>query len=174
MKHAIETGHKYAVYEQHVAFWGNVFSNYHQCEFIYKGLRWKSSEQAYMAEKAIYFGDYASFVAILNTDSPADAKAIGRAVKGFDAEIWNEVSYNIMYNIVFEKFYQNKDCKDMLLRKDLKDKSFVEGSPVDAIWGVKISWDDPDIDDESNWKGENRLGKVLNQVREDLLKQTLF
>lgn len=173
MTKTLETGYHYAVYEKHVAFWGNVFSNYHPCQFEYKGLKWRSSEQAYMAEKAIYFGDYATFLCILDSETPAEAKKWGRKVKNFDADEWNEVSYDYMFDIVYAKFAQNKDCRDMLLRQDLRDKGFIEGSPVDAIWGVKVSWDDPKIDDESNWKGQNRLGKVLDEVRETLINERI-
>lgn len=173
MTKTLEAGYHYAVYEKHVAFWGNVFSNYHPCKFVYKGLTWNCSEQAYMAEKAIYFGDYPTFLKILETKEAAEAKKLGRQVKNFDADEWSAVSYDYMFDIVYEKFAQNKDCRDMLLRQDLRDKGFIEGSPVDAIWGVKVSWDDPKIDDESNWKGENRLGKVLDEVRETLLNEQI-
>ncbi len=173
MTKTLEKGHHYAVYEKHVAFWGNVFSNYHPCEFVYKGLTWNCAEQAYMAEKAIYFGDYAAFLEILNTKEAAEAKKIGRRVKNFNADEWYAVSKDYMYDIVFEKFYQNKDCREVLLREDLRDKGFIEGSPVDGIWGVKVSWDNPKIDDKENWNGENRLGQVLNEVRETLLKMDI-
>jgi ribA/ribD-fused uncharacterized protein len=121
-----------------------------------------------MAEKAIYFDDYASFLHIWNSATPKEAKAYGREVKNFDADEWLEVSRDFMYDIVYEKFKQNKYLKDMLLRSDLADKHFVEGSPVDGIWGVKVAWDDPRIDDEKNWDGMNLLGKVLDDVRTQL------
>lgn len=156
---------EYRVYSKHVAFWGSEFSNFHRCSFVYKGLTWKSSEQAYMAEKAIYFGDYASFLHIWNSATPKEAKAYGREVKNFDADEWLKVSRDFMYDIVYEKFKQNEYLKNMLLRSDLADKHFVEGSPVDGIWGVKVAWDDPRIDDERNWDGMNLLGKVLDDVR---------
>ena len=165
-------GHNCAEYENHVAFWGSYFSNYHNCIFTYKEIQWKSSEQAYMAEKAIYFGDYSAFIEILNAPTPAEAKKIGRRVKNFDQEKWNKVSYDIMYNIVYAKFSRVKECKDALLLDEIRDKHFVEGSPVDAIWGVKIIWNDPRIDDEANWQGENRLGRILDAVRTALIEET--
>lgn len=155
----------FIVYDKHVAFWGSEFSNFHKCSFVYKGLTWKSSEQAYMAEKAIYFGDYDAFMRIWYSNTPKEAKTIGREVKNFDAKEWLNVSRFYMQSIVYQKFKQNKYLKDLLLRADLADKHFVEGSPVDGIWGVKVSWDDPRIDDDKNWDGLNMLGKVLDDVR---------
>lgn len=163
-----------AIYGKHVAFWGSPLSNFHKCNFEYKHLTWKSSEQAYMAEKALYFGDYEAFLKILDADTPAEAKKIGRQVRGFDQELWNEVSFNIMFNIVWNKFTQNDYLKEYILRDDFKGKGFIEGSPLDGIWGVKVQWDNPMIDDESNWNGENRLGKVLNLVRMYLTGDNLF
>ena len=55
--------------------------------------------------------------------------------------------------------------------EEILDKDFVEGSPIDKIWGVGIAWDSPLIEDEGNWLGENLLGKILNSVREALLKE---
>lgn len=39
----------------------------------------------------------------------------------------------------------------------------------DEYWGIKLGEGDPLADDEANWQGENRLGKVLDQVRQMLL-----
>ena len=47
------------------------------------------------------------------------------------------------------------------------DQGFVEGSPYDRIWGIGVHYKDAS-DDESTWRGENLLGKVLNEVRESL------
>lgn len=165
---------KYCVYDNVVAFWGSEFGNFHKCNFAYKNLLWNSSEEAYMAEKAIFFNDYGAFFDILNSESPKEAKAIGRRVKNFDADKWNAISFDIMYDIVYQKFAQNKKMKEMLMDPELDGKHFVEGSPEDGIWGVKVAWDDPRIDDMSNWNGENRLGKVLDKVRETFKQEYLL
>ena len=47
-----------------------------------------------------------------------------------------------------------------------KDKKLVEASPYDKVWGIAMSVDDPDILDETKWRGENLLGMILTQVRE--------
>ena len=76
-----------------------------------------------------------------------------------------------MYNIVLQKFLQNNDLQLLITRKDLMNKTFVEGSPYDGIYGVKMDYRNPDIDDEENWNGINLLGKILCNVRCYLLRE---
>ena len=121
-----------------------------------------------MARKAGYFGDDETYSKILSTNTPEEAKKLGRQVKGFVDEEWAVVRENIMYDIVYEKFAQNKNLRDFLLSEEFKNKIFVEGSPFDGVWGVKIDYRNDIIDDESNWNGTNLLGKVLEKVRLNL------
>ena len=156
------------IYDKHVAFWGSAFSNFYPCSFTEGGKVWKNSEQCFMAKKAEYFKDMEILEEILKAETPEKAKKLGRKVKNFDAEKWSKVCFDKMYDAVYAKFSQNNDLKELLLSSDFEGKSFVEGSPFDAIWGVKMDWRNPDIDNEENWRGQNLLGKVLNKVREDL------
>lgn len=48
------------------------------------------------------------------------------------------------------------------------DQILVECNPKDSIWGIGLSVDNPDALDESKWKGQNLLGKILMQIREEL------
>ena len=43
-----------------------------------------------------------------------------------------------------------------------------EVSPVDLVWSVGFSGEDERIYNESNWTGQNLLGKALMSVREAL------
>lgn len=43
-------------------------------------------------------------------------------------------------------------------------RGFVEGSPSDRVWGVGRGSDDAGIDDERNWRGDNRLGKCHDEA----------
>lgn len=156
------------IYDKHVAFWGSAFSNFYPCHFQEGDWHWISSEQCFMAKKAEYFKDTEILEEILKAETPEKAKKLGRKVKNFDAEKWSKVCFDKMYDAVYAKFSQNSDLKELLLSSDFEGKGFVEGSPFDAIWGVKMDWRNPDIDDEENWQGQNLLGKVLNKVREDL------
>ena len=158
----------YIVYDKHVAFWGSQLSNFYPCKFVLDDEIWISSEQYFMASKAQCFFDEESYLQIRKTTTPEEAKKLGRKVKGFNDSVWNMVKYHVMKDAVYAKFSQNEDLKKFLLSPEFEEKYFVEGSPFDGVWGVKIDYRNPDIDNPENWNGENLLGKVLNEIREKL------
>ena len=160
----------FIIYDKHVAFWGSEFSNFYPCRFEFDGVKWKSSEQCFMAQKAKFFNDEETYDLILKSTNPKDAKKLGRLVKGFDDEKWSKVREDVMYNIVLQKFLQNNDLQLLITRKDLMNKIFVEGSPFDGIYGVKMDFRNPKIDNEDNWNGRNLLGNILGRVRKYLLR----
>lgn len=165
--------------DEHVAFWGGPFSNFYPCKIHVDSdwdekpvdLTFKSSEQYFMWQKAMYFGDEETAEEILKAKTPKEAKALGRQVNGFDEKEWEVAREAAMWNAVLLKFRQNEDLKKYLTNRLFVFKKFVEGSPVDCIWGVGLRWDDPRIDDESNWKGLNLLGKTLNKVQDNILNE---
>ena len=146
----------------HVYFWGSVFSNFHPVSFEYKGHIFDNSEQAFMWKKAMYFKDFEIAKKILNETNPQKAKSLGRKVKNYN-DSWDDVREQIMYEVNLSK-YKTKYLQNILL--STSPLIIVEASPVDKIWGVGLSKEDPLILDESNWKGQNLLGKVLMKVRD--------
>lgn len=152
----------------HVYFWGSIFSNWASVRFEYKDQIFYNSEQAFMYEKALYFKDLNIANQILQCDSPKEAKVLGRKVKKFDSIKWDLVSYDIMADINLAKFEQNPSLKEILL--STRNKTIVEASPFDKIWGIGLHWNDERILDEKNWRGQNLLGKVLMKVRNTLKK----
>lgn len=155
--------------DTHVYFVGGMFSNWALVPFYlpivkYAPMqRWTSVEQYMMASKAFKFRDTVAFDAIRDTDDPMTQKKLGRAVQNFDVEEWNYIARDVVYRACMSKFSQNEEYLHHLL--DTGDRILVEGAIYDAVWGVKLAWDDPKIADSSNWLGTNWLGQVLMQVR---------
>ena len=136
-------------------------------EFKYKGLKFFNSEQAFMWEKAIFFNDIDIAEEIIKFGhEPKAAKHMGRQIKGFDAQKWSEVCFDIMVNVNYEKYSQSQWLKETLL--ETENKTIVEASPVDLVWGIGIHWENDDCLDESKWRGQNLLGKALMEVRKKL------
>ena len=122
-----------------------------------------------MAEKAKLFGDTKSRKKILKSNSPRDHKRLGRGVQDFDKGKWNSVAREIVFVGNMAKFSQNEDLKKELLATG--NKTLVEASPYDKIWGIGMSKDDPNATKPGNWRGKNWLGEVLMRVRKELISQ---
>ena len=152
--------------DTHLYFLRGVLSNFEKCYIKYRGHLFATTEQAFMWEKAVFFNDHESASKILKEENPAKAKKLGREVKNFDDSKWSEVCYEIMYKINYEKYSQNTRLKNILLNTG--DKMIIEANPRDTRWAIGLSAEDDRVLDESQWQGENLLGKVLMQVRQEL------
>lgn len=157
--------------DKYVAFWGGCFSNFFPCQFWLEGKLWTTSEKYFMWKKAVTFGDNETAEKILKLDSPREIKKLGREVKNFTPDIWDKIKEDIMYAGVNAKFTQCAECNECIKR--FKEQKFVEGSPDDTIWGVGIHYRDENVFDESKWRGENLLGKILNRVRDEIFDDAL-
>jgi len=157
---------------KHVFFFKDWLSNFHPATFemitndgTYQTFR--SSEQAFMYQKALYFKDGGTAKKILSATTPMEAKTLGRQVKNYVDEAWATVRYDCMYSCNFNKYDQNPELKQRFMDPKFKDRTFVEASPFDPIWGIAIDRKKHDLnflDNEDNWKGQNLLGKVLTEV----------
>lgn len=143
------------------------FSQWHPVEFEVEGKRFTCAEQYMMYGKAVLFGDQEVAERILSAKTPKAQKALGRKVRGFDEQRWRSERERIVYEGNHAKFTQDAALLEVLLAT--AGTQLVEASPTDRIWGVGLSADDPRIQNPSQWRGENLLGKVLTRLREDLL-----
>lgn len=156
--------------DTHYFFYTNHYSNFHNCRFTYKGHEFTNSEQAFMWCKAVFFKDQEAANGLLQmANDPMSAKMLGRLVRNYNDEEWSKVRYQFMYEVCLEKFRQNEYLKKDIL--ETGDLCFVEASPTDRIWGIGLDEKDPAIYIESKWRGQNLLGKVLNDVRKTLKEE---
>ena len=89
----------------------------------------------------------------------------------FDDELWRKGARECVKLGNYAKFSQNEKLGTFLLATG--DKILVEGAHYDAVWGVKLAWDDPLILDEANWRGTNWLGECLMATRDTLYRHLL-
>jgi len=161
--------------EEYLFFWGHTqkeeidkscLSQWYPACFVIDGVEYKTSEQYMMYRKALLFNDEERINLIMETNSPKEAKRLGRLVENFDFNVWIRYAFDIVLSGNNAKFTQNIEMGDFL--RSTGDDVIVEASPYDKVWGIGMDQHHPDILDPSKWKGENLLGKVLMKVRDNI------
>ena len=159
---------------EYLLFWGHtprpgggpgpwMLSQWWPAAFSHDGVVYVSAEHFMMAAKARLFGDAAAERAVLAAATPHDAKALGRAVEGFDDGVWREHRFEIVRAASLAKFSSSAPLRDYLVSTG--DAVLVEASPSDRLWGIGLRAEDPRARDPGRWRGENLLGFALMQAR---------
>lgn len=128
-----------------------VFSNFSSFQLEWKGYLWPTSEHAYHSEK---FSDPQILNGLKNACSAHDAMKLAYANKDKYRSDWDDVKLKIMKDILRAKTEQHSYVKKKLLESS--DKELVEDSWRDSYWG----WG-------PNKDGENHLGKLWMEIREE-------
>ena len=114
-------------------------------------------EQYIMVEKARNFGDQQAVVRITKESNPVKQKQIGKIVRGFHKQDWEEVAEEKILPGMLAKFTQNETCRDVLL--DTGDNLLIEGNPHDLFFGACVPLHSPDMWQPSKYKGKKHYGK---------------
>jgi ribA/ribD-fused uncharacterized protein len=140
-------------------FQGNnrFLSNFYPAPVKYEGKIYPTSEHAYQAAKCLLPKDKDR---IAKAFSAGEAKRLGKFVSRIPD--WDAKKLSIMKDIVTCKFRQNPLLARTLLATG--DTILEEGNRWrDTYWGIDIH----------TGEGENHLGKILMQVREELRNDNL-
>jgi N-glycosidase YbiA len=124
-------------------------SNHHPCKVFLDEVEYPSVEHAYMSAKTLSLAERE----IIRTCGDAVvAKKLGKHVTL--REDWNEIKLQVMTYLLMQKFSHTEFAK---LLKDTSPHELVEGNWWgDVFWGI------------CNGQGENWLGKILMQIRDEL------
>ena len=124
-------------------------SNFYHSPVKYRNLIYLNAEAAFQAQKESCEKDKEQYTRM----NPAQAKLVGRNCNL--REDWEEIKEQTMYEIVKAKFTQNEALARLLLATG--DAYLEEGNWWhDTTWGV------------CNGVGQNKLGKILMRVREEI------
>jgi ribA/ribD-fused uncharacterized protein len=130
-------------------------SNYSTTLIEFEGLQYSSVEHAYQAAKTL---DPAIREEIRQQFSPGAAKYIGRRI--VMRPDWEEIKMPLMRQLL-EKKFSTPSAKAALL--ETGDQELIEGNTWhDQFWGNCICPRHLDI------PGQNNLGKMLMQIRQDI------
>ncbi|GAA3641417.1 NADAR family protein [Kineosporia mesophila] len=177
---AIRARHAAGKKQKFIFFWGHrperdgrvgqgCFSQWWPSPFTVDGVTYGTAEHWMMAGKARLFGDEPVLAKILAAPSPAQAKQLGRQVRGFDQDRWLEHRYQLVAEGNLAKFGQYPKYAEVLRASG--SRVLVEASPVDRIWGIGLAADNEAATDPTRWRGLNLLGFALMDVREVFLRE---
>jgi len=126
-------------------------SNFSPFGFEHAGAYWPTVEHYFQAQK---FEDPGYRERIRNAHSPRDARTLGQSRQVPIRPDWESIREEIMLTALRLKFLR-AELKAMLLGTG--DRALVEASPFDYFWGAG-----------QDGSGQNRLGRLLEQVRQEL------
>lgn len=126
-------------------------SNFYHSPFLYKDILWPTSEHAFQAMKVTHVPVW-KVVAQLPT--PREAKIWGRSVE--KRGDWNNIRVDVMRDVLRAKFLKPGLAARL---RYTGDAILQEGNTWgDTFWGIDLR----------TGKGENWLGRVLMEVRDEI------
>lgn len=156
--HKLDTEKQIFFYEQDFY----VLSNFSSFKVIWRGIEFDTSEHAYHYAKFIQssglpFGPGCKIAgeAILKSKSAHEAFKIAERNKVYRDCNWNNVKESVMKEILFAKVAQHEYVYKKLM--ETGDRELIEDSWRDSYWG----WG-------PNKDGQNMLGKLWMEIREEL------
>jgi ribA/ribD-fused uncharacterized protein len=135
------------------------FSNFSLHPVWMDALEWPTVEHYYQAQKFVGTGDAAVIPLIHTAPTPEQAAALGRDRCRRTRFDWEQVKAQVMQRAVLTKFLTHLDIQAVLLSTGHEE--LVENSPTDYYWGCGHTR-----------TGQNQLGRILMQVRDDIRSQS--
>lgn len=134
--------------------------NFYNSEVYYGGIKFKSVEAAFQASKRkeVYIRETFSEI------TPSRALMLGNTLTPYPE--WDSKKDEIMYEIVRDKFFRNKELGEKLLQTDCAQL-------IKSNFWHDNYWGDCTCEKCKNIKGENRFGEILMKVRTEL-KEAVF
>lgn len=143
--------------EKILGFFGDYrfLSNFHVAEVWYEGILYPSTEHAYQAAKTLDNLIRLEFLPLTCGKAKHKGQEIGLR------ENWDTIKYDVMYAVIFDKFFRHQDLKELLLSTG--DKYLEETNHWgDTYYGV------------CNGVGKNVLGRILMSVRDVIRKNPVY
>lgn len=133
-------------------------SNFYPCTMLFEDYKFTSAEAAFQSAKCYHLSD-----AIAMQDMTAkEAKRKGRTVRM--RKDWEQVKVQVMRDVLRAKFDENPSLKTMLLQT--AGYTLIE----DNAWHDNF-WGDCSCEKCRSTPGQNRLGKLLMELRDLYLNE---
>jgi ribA/ribD-fused uncharacterized protein len=139
-----------------------MLSNWSAHNVFFNGVLYKTADHAYHCCK--FAKDTVELLLIHSqieqATSPMNAKDIAKSFEYLRIKNWEEIKVVSMYQINKAKVLQHKDVFEAI--KKSGELELIEDSPYDSFWGTG-----------KDGKGENMLGKIWMQIRQELISKSV-
>jgi ribA/ribD-fused uncharacterized protein len=133
------------------------------------GTPYRSAKHALYGELAKAFNDTAMFDRIRRTKDPLKLTYTYTDSPGVVEDSWNSKRAEIIQKILREKFRQHPELAERLV---MTGEAVLAADVMgDTLFGIGLSMDDPKAQKPRKWTGQNLIGKVLEQIRTELLNR---
>ena len=145
-------------------------SNFHRVEggFVVDGKKFDCVERFFQMTKALSAEQPAVAQKILNARSAPECKKLGDSIN-IDEKEWIPRAQQAMFQACRAKFVQHLPSQRFLLNTG--QSNLAEAGP-DKTWGIGLKMQNPDAFIKSKWLGENKLGLILERIRQELTAQS--
>jgi ribA/ribD-fused uncharacterized protein len=137
-----------------------------------RGNEFSCCEQWMMYSKAELFGDNEIMKKVLETNDPDEMKKLGRQIKDFNKEVWDDKAPKIVAIGNLMKFSQNPELWEILDKTD--NKILVKAADYDKIWGIGLKAEDAILVEKDKWLGSNLLGYAIMEARDTLRESPML
>jgi ribA/ribD-fused uncharacterized protein len=134
-----------------------------------EGVKYQTVEHFIQASKAKLFEDTETYEKVRGAKSAKAAKAIGDKVKNFNTETWESKRDGIMEQGLKAKFVQHPELRKEL--DDTGDKIIGDADARDTYWGIGTGMESAKSKTPSKWRGLNKMGKLLMDLRRGFREQ---
>lgn len=139
------------------------FSNMSEHRIEIDSITYPSVEHYFQAMKAKEFKDDDMYEKIIKAKTAKAVKALGKKVKGFEKEIWDSKKDEIMFRGIKSKFVQHPELRKQL--EETGSRVIGEADARNTYWGIGTSMASEKSKHPSKWRGQNRIGKMLMELR---------
>ena len=132
--------------------------------------KFNCGEKAIMLCKAAIMKDYSTYDMILSETEPKKIKALGRKVKPWNQEKWENLVCTVAFKVIETKALNCTIFRETLLSTG--SNLIAEATRNDRNWGIGIDIGNIDVPFPKRWKGANILGWALMEVRKKIESST--
>ncbi len=140
-------------------------SNFHPCPIKIDNKNYFCTEQYYQYKKCEFFDDDEAGAKVMAATTAFKCYQAGSAVRNYDQTRWRQQCDAVMKQALEVKF-RKPNMKEFLLSTE--SKIIAECNGKDMYWGIGYYSNNPLSNSKDTWRGQNRLGTLLMQVRDQI------